>query len=89
MFDKVAGGVVNSVIALAAARGIQEATGRGHVETLGCPRVSHMCACGHITQSVQHVVVDCMIYKAPDGFAGRRRPDAATRYLLEDLNIAI
>ena len=28
-FDKVAGGVVNSVIALAAARGIQKATGGG------------------------------------------------------------
>ena len=29
VFDKVAGGVVNSVIALAAARGIQKATGAG------------------------------------------------------------
>ena len=48
-----------------------------------------MCACGHITQSVQHVVVDCMIYKAPDGFAGLRGPDAATRYWLENLNIDI
>ena len=38
---------------------------------------SAMCACGHITQSVQHVVVDCMTYKAPDGFAGLRCPDAA------------
>ena len=41
------------------------------------------------TQSVQHVVVDCMIHKAPDGFAGLRRPDATTRYWLEDLNINI
>ena len=40
-------------------------------------------------QSVQHVVVDCMIHKAPDGFAGLRRQDAATRYWLEDLNIDI
>ena len=46
-----------------------------------------MCACGYITQSVQHVVVDCMIHKAPDGFAGLRHPDAATRFWLEDLNI--
>ena len=46
-------------------------------------------ACGHITQSVQHVVVDCMIHKAPDGFAGLRCPDAATRSWLEDLNIEI
>ena len=50
---------------------------------------SAMCACGHITQSVQHVVVDCKIYKAPDGFSGRRCPDAATRSWLEDLNIEI
>ena len=50
---------------------------------------SATCACGHITQSVQHVVVDCMIHKAPDGFAGLRRPDAATRSWLEDLNIDI
>ena len=42
-----------------------------------------------ITQSVQHVVVDCMIYKAPDGFAGLSRPDAATRYWLKYLNIEI
>ena len=27
---------------------------------------SATCACGHITQSVQHVVVDCMIHKAPE-----------------------
>ena len=42
--------------------------------------------CGHITQSVQHVVVDCMIdtyvYKDHDGFAGLRRPDAATAWVL-------
>ena len=50
---------------------------------------SATCACGHITQSVQHVVVDCMIHKAPDGFAGLRCPDAATRSWLEDLNIEI
>ena len=48
-----------------------------------------MCACGHTTQSVQHVVVDCMTYKAPDGFAGLRCPDAATRSWLEDLDIDI
>ena len=41
------------------------------------------------TQSVQHVVVDCMIHTAPDGFAGLRRPDATTRSWLEDLNINI
>ena len=50
---------------------------------------SAMCACGHITQSVQHVVIDCMIHKAPDGFAGLRCPDAATRSWLGDLNIEI
>ena len=30
-----------------------------------------------------------MIYKAPDGFVGLRRPDAASRSWLEDLNIHI
>ena len=50
---------------------------------------SATCACGHTTQSVQHVVVDCMPYKAPDGFAGLRCPDAATRSWLEDLTIDI
>ena len=50
---------------------------------------SATCACGHTTQSAQHVVVDCMIHKAPDGVAGLRRPDAATRSWLEDLNIEI
>ena len=37
---------------------------------------SSTCACGHITQSVQHVVVDCMIHKVPDSllvFAARMR----------------
>ena len=32
--------------------------------------------------SVQHVVVDGKIYKAPDGFAGLRFPDAATMHVL-------
>ena len=35
VFAKVAGGVVNSVIALAAARGIQKATGSGQLHELG------------------------------------------------------
>ena len=34
-FDKVAGGVVNSAIALAAARGIQKSTGSGQLNALG------------------------------------------------------
>ena len=59
-----------------------------HVETLGCPRVGHVCLRTHPTV-VQHVVVDCMIHKAPDGFAGLRCPDAATRSWLKDLNIEI
>ena len=50
---------------------------------------SATCPCGHITQSVQHVVVDCMIHKAPDGFAGLRDPDAATMSWLEDLNFRV
>ena len=33
VFDKVAGGVVNSVIALAAARGIHKVTGAGRAAT--------------------------------------------------------
>ena len=35
LFDKFAGGVVNSAIALAIARGIQKATGSGQVNELG------------------------------------------------------
>ena len=50
---------------------------------------SATCACGHITQSVQHVVVNCMIHKTPDGFAGLRRLDAATRTWLKELNLDI
>ena len=38
---------------------------------------------------VNHVVVDCMAHKDPGGFAGLRRPDSATRYWLEALNIDI
>ena len=41
------------------------------------------------THSVQHLVVDCIINKAPGGVSGFRRPDAATRPWLEDLNIEI
>ena len=49
-----------------------------------------MCsACGCVTQSVQYVVVDCVIPKTPDGFAGLRRLDAATRTWLEEQNIDI
>ena len=52
---------------------------------------SAICACGHLTQSVQNVVVDCviMIHMAPDGVAGLRRLDAATRTWLKELNIDI
>ena len=35
VFDKVAGGVVNSAIALVAARGIPKATGSGQLHELG------------------------------------------------------
>ncbi len=36
---------------------------------------------------MQHVVVDCVIHKAPDGFAGLRRLDAATRTWLKELTL--
>ena len=55
----------------------------------GGAQESAMCACGHITQSVQHVVVDCIIPKVPGGFAGLCRPDAATRTWLKELNVDI
>ena len=45
------------------------------------------CQVDMYAQSVQHVVVDCMIHKASDGFAGLRCPGTATRSWLEDLNI--
>ena len=48
-----------------------------------------MGACGQLTQSVQHVVVECVIHNAPDGFAGLRSLDAATRTWLEELNVDI
>ena len=47
-----------------------------------------MCACGHPTQSVQHVVVECVIHMAPEGFAGLHRLDVATRTWLKELNIS-
>ena len=50
---------------------------------------SAMCACGHITQSVQHVVVDCMIHKAPDDFAVLHRLDAASGTWLKELKMDI
>ena len=46
-------------------------------------RVGYMC----MTQSVHHLVVDCVIHKAPDGFAGLRRLDAATRTWLKELTL--
>ena len=52
-------------------------------------QASSMCACGHPTQSVQHVVVDCVIHNAPGGFAGLRHLDAATRTWSKELNIDI
>ena len=49
-------------------------------------RIGHtVCECGRLTQPVQHVVVDCVIHKDPDGFAGLRRLDAATRTWLKEL----
>ena len=49
---------------------------------------SAICACGRLTQSVQHVVLDCVIHKDPDGFADLRRLDAATRtWLITNIDI--
>ena len=48
-----------------------------------------MGACRQLTQSVQHVVVHCVIHKAPDCFAGLRRLDAATRSWLKELKYLI
>ena len=48
-----------------------------------------MSACGHMSQSVHHVVVDCVTHKASHGFAGLRRLDAATRTCLKELNVDI
>ena len=59
------------------------------MELWGTQESAILCACGRLTQAVQHVVVDCVIHKAPDGFAGFRRLDAATRTWLKELNIAI
>ena len=47
--------------------------------------LSHSCQHLHFHHHL-NVVVDCMIHKAPDGFAGLRSPDAAPRSWLEDLN---
>ena len=52
---------------------------------------SAMCACGQLTQSVQHVVVACsdcviVIHNGPDGL---HRLDAATRIWLKELKIDI
>ena len=40
-------------------------------------------------QSVDHVVVDCVIHKAPGGFAGLSRLDVTTRTWSKELNIDI
>ena len=45
-----------------------------------------MYACGHLTQSVQHVVVGYVRHKAPCGFPGLCCR-LATRTWLEELNI--
>ena len=53
-----------------------------HNETMGHTSLPYF-ACGRLTQSVQHVVVDSVIHKAPDGVAGVHRLDAATRTWLK------
>ena len=56
-----------------------------HNAALGHRIVDHdMCACGHLTQLVQHVVVDCVIHKSSyDGFPGVRSLDAGNRTWLK------
>ena len=61
----------------------------GDTMKLWGPQESAMGACGQHTQSVQHVVVDRVTHKAPEGFAGLRRLDAATRTCFIKINIAI
>ena len=57
--------------------------GTTHVsDTVGHTRVGDVCL-RTLTQSVQHVVVDCVIHKAPDDFAGLIRLDSATRTWLK------
>ena len=50
---------------------------------------SARCTCGHLSQPLQQVVVDCMLHNAHDRFAGLRRLDAATRTWLRELYIGI
>ena len=44
---------------------------------------SAICACGQLTQLLQHVGVDSVIHTVRNGFAGLRRLDAATRTWLK------
>ena len=53
----------------------------------GIPSMQSRPQCACLTQSVQHVIVDCVIRKAPDGFAGPCRLDAATRTWLKELTL--
>ena len=43
---------------------------------------SASCSCGHPSQTIRHIILDCPLYRAPNGFAGLRCPDEETRQWL-------
>ena len=52
----------------------------------GSPLVTGLLSHVYLAQSVQRVVIDCAIHKAPDDCVCLRYPDAATRARLKQLN---
>ena len=47
------------------------------------------CPCGHPTQTVEHVVTDCVLHKSPGDLTAIRCPNAETRSWLSELPIEL
>ena len=47
------------------------------------------CPCGHPTQTVEHVVTDCVLLKSPGDLTALRCPNAETRSWLSELPIEL
>ena len=50
---------------------------------------SATCACGHPTQTVQHVVTDCRLFKSPGDLSALRCPDDVTLDWLSELPLEL
>ena len=79
---RVSSGCDSTVFAPAPLASVRTSNFGGMQEAASCP-------CGHPTQTVEHVVTDCVLLKSPGDLTALRCPNAETRSWLSELPIEL